>query len=329
MQGFISFILALATGCAVARSEARIEVEWSRGPDLPIAVAGHCAAVVDGQVVSTGGSRWIKDEKEYPTSIFAWKVGQEQWRTVGKLPSPMTYSAGAATARELFIVGGSPGDRAIADVVAVDASGSVRRLRPLPSAIDSACAAVLGGLVFVVGGTTDSSDYSKVTDTVLSLDLAKPDATWSVAAQDPLCARAIASAVACGEKIYVFGGYTGVDVGSAFSFSPQGGRITKLPDLPSKRHGCAAAVFNDRYIFLADGCESGNGSRILDELLVFDTVENSYAKSTAVPYAALAAQAIVLKDQLLVFGGEDRPRSRSNQLHVGKIRLVNTAPAQK
>jgi N-acetylneuraminic acid mutarotase len=329
MRNLMNLMLGIAITGATARSDTRIEVEWSRGTELPVSVAGHSAAFVEGQIISAGGSRWRGAEKELLTSVIAWKPGEDQWRTLGRLPSPVAYSASAAHGRELLILGGSSGDRAITDVVAVDMQGAIRRLPSLPLALDSACAAVLGDRAFVVGGTTDSSDYSKVSDTILWLDLAKSGSAWTVAARDPLCGRAIAAAVPCAGKLYVFGGYTGVDLASAFCFSPEDGRITKLSDLPSPRRGCAAAVFGDRYILLAGGCGPGKGSGMLDELLVFDTVENRYSRSTPIPYAALGAQAIVQDDLLMIFGGEDRPRSRSDRLYLGKIRLVPATPPGK
>src|SRR5687768_8983120 len=109
MRSLIGFIVGIVTVCAMARAETRIEIEWSGGPDLPIPVAGHSAGFVGGQLISAGGSRW-EGEKDFPTSVFAWKSGEDQWRRLAKLPSPMTYSASAASERELLIVGGTSGD---------------------------------------------------------------------------------------------------------------------------------------------------------------------------------------------------------------------------
>src|SRR4051812_40665923 len=104
MRHLIGFVVGIVTACAVARSETRdtrIEIDWSRGPDLPASVAGNSAAFVDAQLISAGGSRWQDDKKQILTSIVAWKPGETQWRTLAELPAPMTYSASAALEREL------------------------------------------------------------------------------------------------------------------------------------------------------------------------------------------------------------------------------------
>ncbi|MHB8659501.1 MAG: YVTN family beta-propeller repeat protein [Solirubrobacteraceae bacterium] len=110
--------------------------------DQAAAAIGSTAYVVGGYT----GSRWLD-------TIVAWKPGSAA-RVVAHLPFPLRYAAVAAVDGRLVIAGGSLENGAASDIVLeyMPAAKHVARVGRLPAPTTHAAAAVMGGLVYVIGG---------------------------------------------------------------------------------------------------------------------------------------------------------------------------------
>lgn len=90
--------------------------DWSRGPDLPAARAGHSVLVLDGRIHLFGG----RSADMRRTLDDYWVLDGDQWRALGALPSPRTEAAGVVLNREVWLIGGGAGAGFFAPFTAVD-----------------------------------------------------------------------------------------------------------------------------------------------------------------------------------------------------------------
>jgi N-acetylneuraminic acid mutarotase len=122
--------------------------------DVGAAVIGNVAYVVGGYT----GSRALD-------TVVAWQPGQAA-RVVGHLPAPVRYPAVTAANGHVIIVGGTnQAGTATRDVLSFDpTTGHAVRIGSLRRGLTHAAAAVLGGMVYVLGGrgTGTSSQHRSI-----------------------------------------------------------------------------------------------------------------------------------------------------------------------
>ena len=61
---------------------------------------------------------------------------------------------------------------------------------------------------------------------------------------------------------------------------------------------------------------------MLDDVLLYDMQMNSYAACSKLPFAALCEQAVMWRGNVLVIGGEDKPRHRTDRVVIGTLEPV-------
>ncbi len=116
--------LFLVGGVRSGQATARVDVfdpetgEWTRGPDLPEARAGH-AAVAHGAAVHVFGGR-SPDLRRTVASHFVLDPGAREWREGPALPEPRTEMAAAVVGSRVVLAGGGVGGGFFAPFTAVD-----------------------------------------------------------------------------------------------------------------------------------------------------------------------------------------------------------------
>jgi hypothetical protein len=81
-------------------------------------------------------------------------------------------------------------------------------------------------------------------------------------------------------------------------------------------------ALDDRHIYLGGGfTESG----FTDEAFIYDVTEDSYRPAPALPYAS-APHLVKSGDYIYCFGGEDRPKHRSDTANRIQIASLLRAP---
>ncbi len=174
--------------------------KWVRMPPLRHPRAAAVAAVIDDQIVVTGGQAGGKLVKE--TEILP---GGSRWRTGADLPTPREHLAAVSDDRFLYAVGGrelsaDSNSRAVEryDV----AENRWKKLASMPVASGSLGAAILKGRLIAVGGETSTG----VIGTVQSYDLSS--GRWSQLAALPTPRHGLGVA-AFGGTLYALGGALG------------------------------------------------------------------------------------------------------------------------
>src|SRR5688500_3767485 len=125
------------------------------------------------------------------------------WRQVASMSQRRSYIAAAQVDRHIYAAGGMVGEtgRPLATFTRYDTEADRwQTLRPLPVPTRAAASAAVGGIVYVIGGTTPAGNTTAV--------WAWDGAGWRRKAPLPE-ARFNHAAVALDGRIWVLGGYAG------------------------------------------------------------------------------------------------------------------------
>jgi N-acetylneuraminic acid mutarotase len=217
-------------------------------PALPVAASSLGAVSCDGHVYVYGGH--VAPVHTYSTEAVTGRFfrrplsGGAAWEELAGGPALQGMNLATHTGR-IYRIGGmdprnKPGEPAenfsVASAACYDpATNTWTALPPLPKPRSSHDVAVVGDMLYVVGGWNMlGHDGEEWCDTMLVLDLANPSAGWKTLPQ-PFVRRALIAAVDDG-KLYVIGGFTEdeevsrkVDI-----FDPVAGTWAQGPELPGE-----------------------------------------------------------------------------------------------
>ncbi|KAF9766057.1 hypothetical protein IL306_001571 [Fusarium sp. DS 682] len=227
-----------------------------------VAVVGGRVYLLGGLAVAPDGawrgvaSSWVYDPKDNEwTSISSMPNGTARGSAAMGVHGTKIYLAGGMTTLD---VAGSRYQDSVTTVSVYDTTkGTWRTLsQHLPEGRDHAGGAVVGSTFYVLGGRYFGSGGNR--DTVFSLQLDNPKATWQTSLARMPTARGGVSAATIGTKIYIFGGEGNKAKGSHGVFNE-----TEVFDTVSEtwkalwpmrlpRHGTSAVAVNGR-IYIPGG----------------------------------------------------------------------------
>ncbi|TDJ73550.1 MAG: sodium:solute symporter [Planctomycetota bacterium] len=355
-------LLALASCGAHAATQEGHEalLEWTALPEFPdpIGVAGPFAGAHDGALIVAGGANfpapaWEHDKvwrahvrvlaRASPRASGA--AEDLAWRDAAPLPHPLAYGAAVSTPRGVLCAGGSDGATTFADAFFLtwdSKLGTVARvdLPPLPRALAHSAAALLGDVVYVLGGQT-GSELATATRDVFALDLAAEAPEWRSGAPFPGPERAFAVAVVqrdgYGERLYLMSGRRADDTGAvellADVWELDPARATpwrRRADLPRCVMAGTAAPLGPSHIVVlggADGSLMARAAELRDEhpgfpkdALLYHTITDTWTSAGATPVNQVTTWAVPFDGGIVVPTGEVRPRARTRA--VWKVSAV-------
>ena len=215
------------------------------------------------------------------------QVAHNTWTAGTAMPKAVTYGAAAALKANVYVVGGNdaPGHTAggiIAYVQIYDPLTQTWSMGvPYPTPIEAASAAVVKGVLYVFGGSTDASTP---TNAVWAFSTKKK--TWTAMAPMPTARWATQAIVQKKTNIiFVIGGDVNTsgngNTASVESYNPATNTWTKeAPMLVAK--GQSAAGLIGTKIVVADGFTNGGGTT--GDTEVYDPTANTW--TTVAPNAA-------------------------------------------
>lgn len=243
-------------------------------PNLPFPVASFgAAATEDGSVYIYGGhsgARHRYNRDEVHGDFFHWQAGMNQWEALPK-DEPAQGASLLATKHGVLRIGGMAARNAKHEKQNLWSSETAARyntadkkwysLPNLPDRRSSHDSIVIGDTLYVIGGwalggETRTAGGAKWHNTYLTLDLAKPEASWQAYPQ-PFERRALA-VYGVGTKIYAIGGMdSGEDIVTLVSIlDTTTQKWSEGPRLPSDKLGGFgfAAITHEGRLF-ASGAE--------------------------------------------------------------------------
>jgi N-acetylneuraminic acid mutarotase len=242
---------------------------WTTREPIPEGVNHAGFAAVGGKLYIVGGFR----EHTFSPSgaVRIYDPADSTWRDGAPMLTPRGALAVAVVDGKIHAIGGNAAggnlpphehgapqaDNSVGTHEVYDpAADAWVRLAPMPTPRNHLGAAVVGGMIHVVGGRV-GGDMELTTHEIYD------PAAVSWAAGPPLpTGRSGIAVVAHGGFVYVFGGETVRALSSktfdeAERFGAATGRWERLPPMPTARHGLGAASFGEAIYVLSGGPEPG------------------------------------------------------------------------
>ena len=319
-------------------------IEWTTGPNVPVAWKGGATAVVGDDILLSGGL-WMPG---YQNLAYAYDTVSQ---TYTRLPDPIykaEYTQGAGDGEALYIVSGRKGENR-AQKLARDESGewAWSELARLPesevtSRSFAAVEVVQGWLVYSCGNpqaaVQDRPDYR------LRLDDA--NAEWEPIPACPANGRHLVTAGVIGGKLYVFGGVrqdpylkgvqqklaedfglvgaspeivpwnADVNFRDAYSYDPESNEWQQVRGMPIGMLSGDVITVDDRYGLIM-GTSHWRSFRVgtsldgadkwrgyYDMILCYDAAQDTYARVGVMLYGVATSPWALHAGKVYSFGGE-------------------------
>jgi N-acetylneuraminic acid mutarotase len=253
-------------------------------------------------VGGTTGSAWSPPAAFDPT--------HNSWSGIPDMLTPRDHQAAVAVNGKVCALGGAGANAAGTALVALKSvecfdpiTGSWAAAADMPTARYYQGAAVVGGKVYVVGG----SKTAGVPSALKSADVFDPaTGKWSAIADMSTPRSGSPGTVALNGKVYVMGGDTGDGPGqrqlaSAEVFDPATGAWSAIADMPTPRNSMGAAVLEGK-VYVMGGFD---GSFILNSTEAFDPATGSWAAVAEMSVARHWPAAAALNGRVYAVGGDN------------------------
>jgi len=158
---------------------------------MPAAKAGAATALLGDRLILAGGTYWEKGQKHWLRQVDLYDVRRDEWRSGPPLPLPLAYGAFVGSDRGLEVLGGWDGKHLDRQCWLLDLNmGAWTPSGTLPDSRIYGRAEGLGGVLYLLGGSSDAGDLSGATDTVFATN-ARNAPTWKTRAPMPSGPRAL------------------------------------------------------------------------------------------------------------------------------------------
>ena len=319
----IALIASLLAGVSSAAAPPPgIAATVSEGVALPFSVAGHCGGMVDGNPVVAGGSSWGAERKvkRWHAETLVFRDGR--WTPGPNLPHPVSDAAYAWGPAGLYIAGGTDGKSATTAALHLRTTAPGATWQPLaslPETVEAAAGAILHDTFYFAGGFAGG----KLNSRLWALDLTDGAARWRPRASLPAKGRGYAALVACGESLYLFGGFASppyqpeVEIFSdVYRYDPAADEWQRLEGFRFPGYGWSATAISDRQVMLSGRVRKIND--IDDQIHVVDMQDlSTHAIGRLVIQACCMPCIQVNPTTWWLPGGEpDTQRSRTERMSV-------------
>jgi N-acetylneuraminic acid mutarotase len=338
----IFVIMISATACS---SEKSLSSKWDSLSPIPDSVgfAGSFGGTSNGALIVAGGANfpdggapWTGSKKVWHDRIFALESPDAEWKMVGRLPQPLGYGVSAEWKDNLIIAGGSGEEKHYADVIKVKFDGqsvTFDKLPDLPKPIANATGVVLGGKLYILGGTLDHSSQETESN-FWALDLEKPESEWEVLEPWPGPSRMLAVAGTDEKSLYLFSGAQLIDgqrqyLKDAYRYTVGAG-WTKIAELPQAVVAAPSPAFTDQRRLVIFGGDDGSlvsgdpttHPGFPNKILSYDPSADEWESVGEMPaMPPVTVPLVVWKDHVVIPGGEIRPSVRTTKVLVNPLKV--------
>jgi N-acetylneuraminic acid mutarotase len=321
---------------------------WSTLKPIPDGrgIAGSFAGVSHGALIVAGGANfpeqplWEGGRKAWHDTVFVLERPNASWKVAGRLPRPLGYGVSATYRNTVICAGGRNETGHSAGVFRLEWKQGRLTTTALPDLrrpVANACGAVLGDVLYIVGGQV-SPDSPVALASVYMLDLARPDKGWREAPPCPGGGRILATAAVAQKALWLFGGaglhpdgkggVTRTYLADAWRFSLEEG-WKRLADLPRPLVAAptpAAVHGNGIYLFGGDDGSKVGFTPVQEhpgfnrQVLRFDVMSGRWEDAGKLPAAPVTVPLVYWNKGWVMPGGEIRPGVRTPQVWMWKRR---------
>lgn len=242
---------------------------WSPAPDLPTPVHHTQVAAVDGTFYVLGG--YVGPGFTPTNGAWSWTPGEEDWSMVASLPVARGAGGAAVADGRVVLAGGVGADgELIAQVDLYDPANDTWRQGPeLPTPRDHLAVAAVGDTVVAANGRMQSFETN--TERVETWNTSRD--AWTRGVDAPTARGGLDGTAWNGTLVVAGGEESGGTFDEAEAYEP-GGNWSRLPAMPTARHGLCVAAMADGVHTVTGGREPGFAVSDVHEVLV---VENGTA----------------------------------------------------
>lgn len=249
---------------------------WHQLAPLPEPRHHITPSVIGDRVYAIGGFQGPFPDWIIKADTFVYDTTSNSWQKGTPLPEPQAEHVAAVVDERIHIIGGRIQDKsgrnhfdAFLDTTLHNIYDPVNdtwtRGKPAPTARNSAGAAVIDGLIYVVGGRNNviQEDGTQLQQNLGSLEVYDPKTdSWQTRTPMPEGLGGTAAAAVNG-KLYVVGGEQWAPekkvFASAWVYDPATDAWARVSDMPTARHGLAAAEADGKLVTIGGGAKVGGG----------------------------------------------------------------------
>lgn len=334
-------------GFLVVGAKAEHPLDWTPLAPLPteLGLAGPFTGVHGDTLLVAGGANFPEpvweNGKVWHEGIYALDLTTKdaEWQRVGELPRKLGYGACVSVPEGVVCIGGNDADNVYADVFLLTSAGSVSPLPSLPQPLCYSAVAVLGGKIYVAGGTTGLG-LETAQNQLWCLDWSKredPKAfRWESLEGWPGPARAFNTLVAQSngreDCLYLIGGRRVAEngetefLGDVYEYTPNRAEEPwrKRTSLPKPQAAGTAAAVGQSHIFTlggADGSLFAQSGELKDKhpgfpktSFAYHTITDTWIEAGEMPQNQVTTHAVTWGDRTILASGEVRPRVRTKSV---------------
>lgn len=237
------------------------------------------------------------------------------WQTLNSMPTPRTYAPAGAIGGKFIVTGGccvllfnSPYTRVSSTEIYDPSTNTWGYGQAMPNAVHGAGVGVIGGKLYVAGGSADQTYPSAQLSILQVYDPVSN--SWSNKTSMPQGLEQAASAVIDG-KLYVAGGAAGNgQTGSAlYRYDPGSDSVpdgwTTLKPMPTARDGAVGAAINGLFYVIGGFAGSINLlSSYLHVVEAYDPPTDTWSTKAPAPSARYQQGGALINGLLYVVGGQ-------------------------
>lgn len=243
---------------------------WSEAAPMPRGLHHFEMAAIDGLLYVSGGAYGAA--REVNDLIYSYDPETDTWSEVTQAPDTRIAHAMVAVDESLVMIGGGPsytlytGEVWSYNVVTDEWDTS----HPdLPTQRDHVAAVVLDGLLYVIGGRSNSGLINYATVEVYD----PVERAWSEVAPLPEERSSVTAAVINGQ-IHVTGGEdisgdTARAFGDHYVYDPQTDTWTTLRRAPRRVHGVSSVGYDGRWYILSGSTAPGDAAGVIRVIMIF------------------------------------------------------------
>ena len=253
--------------------------QWQQLAPLPVPRHHIIPVIIDEKLYAMGGfdgpfPKWV-----LKSDMFIYDIQSNTWEKGESLPEARGEHVALVLGENIHVIGGrvkeGEGEDHFDNYIDSNAhrvfntkSGKWTSAAAAPTARNSAAAAVIDGLIYVVGGRYNEvqEDGSQLQQNVTALEMYDPgNDSWKSLSPMPEALGGNAATVLDGQ-LYVFGGEQWAPEHKVFPstwvYDPKTDKWNKGPDMPTARHGLAAASAEGKVITIGGCTVVGGGATV-------------------------------------------------------------------
>lgn len=302
--------------------EGKSDVQYNRTRLLTgfISIVVLFFLIISIYYISSQSNNDLSDNSPIPTQNIV------SWEFVSKLAEPRKSAAFVADGDQIYIIGGETVNGVTGKTELYNAfTQQVTTIAEKHVPVSEACGAILGGKIYIGGGTRNDGSISNVLE-VYDITAMK----WEIVDEIPIPLTGY-SCISFEGKMYYLGGWDGQKVRSEiWSYSPvdQSWEIVGTLSQPRAYFG---VTILDNNAYIIGGWDGGKGITSIEEFNL-TAKTNKKTSDISLDRGRYHLTTISILDKLMIIGGKDGTQSVINSLEINpKSKVVReiTNPEDK